>query len=262
MSCTQRVSPFCRMIHASSTWPLHFCHHSSWTFCKAVHQPDDAHKSTFLQICNHSFGLVEQAFWRMPLFKEWIGASSWDVNLAGASRHSTTGTLASGTSDSRCSSFTLSVAWKNSVTDSGVSFFCRFIDIVTETAIVSFRTLHVGFPIAKCLQVLDHGVFHIFRFWPQNSCFVNLARYFWIPLSSICENQDLFSSDESPYCTFPIRSWVAPSKMSSDGIFVIDNKIPSHFESTSWISSFRRTLVNRSAQFSTESLPPVTPKYS
>ena len=28
MSCTQRVSPFYRMTHASSTWPLHFCHHS------------------------------------------------------------------------------------------------------------------------------------------------------------------------------------------------------------------------------------------
>ena len=28
MSCTQRVSPFYRMTHASSTWPLHICHHS------------------------------------------------------------------------------------------------------------------------------------------------------------------------------------------------------------------------------------------
>ena len=28
--------------------------------------------------------------------------------------------------------------------------------------------------------------------------------------------------------------------MSSGGIFVIDNRIPSHFESNSWISSFRR----------------------
>ena len=31
--------------------------------------------------------------------------------------------------------------------------------------------------------------------------------------------------------------------MSSDGIFAIDNKISSHFESNSWISSFRRTTV-------------------
>ena len=29
----QRVSPFDRTTHASSTWPLHFCHHSFWTFC-------------------------------------------------------------------------------------------------------------------------------------------------------------------------------------------------------------------------------------
>ena len=27
MSRIQRVSPFCRTPHASSTWPLHFCHH-------------------------------------------------------------------------------------------------------------------------------------------------------------------------------------------------------------------------------------------
>ena len=29
--------------------PPHFCHHSFKTFCKAVHQPGDAHKSTFHQ---------------------------------------------------------------------------------------------------------------------------------------------------------------------------------------------------------------------
>ena len=37
-----------------------------------------------------------------------------------------------------------------------------------------------------------------------------------------------------------------PSKMSSCGIFVTDNKIPSHFESNSSISSFRKLIVNRS----------------
>ena len=36
MSCIQRVSPFYRMTRASSTWPLHFCHHSFETFCLAV----------------------------------------------------------------------------------------------------------------------------------------------------------------------------------------------------------------------------------
>ena len=51
-----------------------------------------------------------------------------------------------------------------------------------------------------------------------------------------------------------------PSKMSSCGIFVIDDKIPSHFESNSWISSFRRPLVNGSAYFSTESLATSDPE--
>ena len=32
-----------------------FCQHSFWTFCLAVHQPGDAHKSTFPQTDNHSW---------------------------------------------------------------------------------------------------------------------------------------------------------------------------------------------------------------
>ena len=46
--------------------------------------------------------------------------------------------------------------------------FCTLIDIVTETAIVSFRTLAVGFPLPTisknslftlfCPLILDHGV--------------------------------------------------------------------------------------------------------
>ena len=30
------------------------CHHSFWTFCLVVHQPDDVKTSTFPQICSHS----------------------------------------------------------------------------------------------------------------------------------------------------------------------------------------------------------------
>ena len=48
--------------------------------------------------------------------------------------------------------------------------------------------------------------------------------------------------------------------MSSDGICVIDNRISSHFESNSRISSFRSTTVNKSAQLSTESLAPSDPE--
>ena len=52
-------------------------------------------------------GLVEQAFWRMPLFTEWSGASSFEVILARQSRHSSTWASASKTSGSRYVSHTL-----------------------------------------------------------------------------------------------------------------------------------------------------------
>ena len=188
--------------------------HGHCTFVTIVLEPfSRMFINLILKICNHSWSfrtsVLEDATFQRMKWCKFLGGKPcrsietfyhWDSCLW----------------DFRFSMhFTLSVAWKNSVTDSGVSFFCRFIDIVTETAIVSFRTLPVGFPLPSVSKfsvhtvlsmILDHGVFHIFRFCPQNSCFVNLARYFWIPLSSICDNQDLFSSDESPYCTFPIRS--------------------------------------------------------
>ena len=63
--------------------------------------------------------------------------------------------------------FSHSAARKNSETYSTVSF-CTLIDIVTETASVSFRTLPVGFPLPTisktslytlfCPLILDHGV--------------------------------------------------------------------------------------------------------
>ena len=37
--------------HTSSTWLLHFCHHSFWTFYLVVHQPHDVHTSTFCVGC-------------------------------------------------------------------------------------------------------------------------------------------------------------------------------------------------------------------
>ena len=194
--------------------------------------------------------LVEQAFWRVPLFTKWIGASSFEVILARPSKHSTAGTLSSGTSGSRRISFILlhERIWRRI----RLCHFCTLINIVTKTAIVYSGTLPVGLPLPW-----PRRFFHNFRFWRQILYFENLAPYFFLPLSSICDNQVQLSSDESPYCTIPIRSWAYqtlvflilynPSKMSSDGIFVIDNKIPSHFESNSWISSFRRPIVNRSA---------------
>ena len=110
--------------------------------------------------------LVEQAFWRMPFFTEWIGASSFEVILAGQSRHSSTGTLASGTSGSRRTSLIL--PRRRVRRRIRLCCSCTLIDIVTETATVSFRTLPVGFPLSTiswsslftrfCPLILDHGV--------------------------------------------------------------------------------------------------------
>ena len=93
------------------------------------------------------------------------------------------------------------------------------------------------------LDSLPRRLFQNFRFWLQNSYFVKLARYFFLPSSSICDNQVLFSSDESPGHTLPIRSCVFQTlvffictilpRCHPGGIFVIDNKIPSHFEPNS-----------------------------
>ena len=86
--------------------------------------------------------LVEQACWRMPLF---TGASSFEVILARQSSHSTTGSLASGTSGSR----RISLILPHGRTRRRIRLcqFCTLIDIVAETAIVSFGTLSVGFPL-------------------------------------------------------------------------------------------------------------------
>ena len=71
------------------------------------------------------FGLVEQAFWVMPLFTEWIGASSFDVILAGPSRHSTTGTSGS----RRISLILLHERTRRRIR---LCQFCTFIDIVRD----------------------------------------------------------------------------------------------------------------------------------
>ena len=107
--------------------PLHFCHHSFWTFRLAVLQPSDAHKSTFPKSAS-ILRLVEQAFWRMPLFTEWNGASSFEVILASPIETFYHWDSASGTSGSRRISRRRIRRCR----------FCTLIDIVTETVIVSF----------------------------------------------------------------------------------------------------------------------------
>ena len=160
MSRIQRVSPFYRIAHASSTWPLHFCHHSFWTFRRLFINLAMRIRALFLKSAT-TLGLVKQAFWRMPLFTEWIGACSFEVILAGPSRLSIPGTFASGTSGSRwLSLILLHERIRNRIR------LCQFC--TTETAIVSFRTRPVGFSLPTisqsslstlfCPLILDHGV--------------------------------------------------------------------------------------------------------
>ena len=92
-----------------------------------------------------TFGLVEQAFWKMPFFTERSGASSFEVILARQSSHSPTWASASRTSGSRCIFHNLLRG--RSRTRIRLCRFCTLIHIVSETAIVSFRTLPVSFPL-------------------------------------------------------------------------------------------------------------------
>ena len=165
-----------------------------------------------------TFGLVEQAFWRVRPFTEWIGASSFEVILTKPSRRSTAGTSASGTSGSRRISLILLLGRIRRRIR--LSQFSTLINIVAETEIVSSRTLPVGLPLPTISNIFFvHAVLspdswprrssQNFRFWLQSSYFEFPARYFFSPSFSICDNQVLFSSDESPGHTIPIRSWVS-----------------------------------------------------
>ena len=80
-----------------------------------------------------TLGLVEQAFWRVPLFTEWV-ASSVEVILAKPSIHSTTGTSSPGTSGSR--RFSLVLLHERIRRRIRLCHFSTLVDIVAETAIV------------------------------------------------------------------------------------------------------------------------------
>ena len=131
------------------------------TFFLAVLQPGDAHWGTYPPICTHSqtcrTGILADAiFHRMNCCKF----------LARQSKHSSAGTLTYGTSGSRCISHTL--PRRSSRRRIRLCRFCTLLDIVTETPIVSFHTLPVGFPLPTisknslstlfCPLILDHGV--------------------------------------------------------------------------------------------------------
>ena len=97
-------------------------------------------------------------------FTKWVIASFFEVILARPSRHSTTGAFTSGTSGPRRISLILP---RGRGEEFGCVNFATLIDIVTETAIVSFRTLPVGFPLPPiskgslfslfCSLILDHS---------------------------------------------------------------------------------------------------------
>ena len=203
--------------------------------------------------------LVEQAFWRVPLFTvqvplRWSLQGHRDILPLGL--------------------FPLGLR----VLDEFLSFCCMkehgrirlcnfstLIDIVVKTAIVSFRTLPVGFSIAN--NLLDFSVhavpwflttaffsqfpFLAPKFLFRVFCSIHLftivfnlwswcPAFFWWISRSYNSNTVLSFSDPR------IVNLYSPSKISSGGIFVKDNKIPSHLEWNSWIS-FRRAKLNRSA---------------
>ena len=176
-----------------------------WDLCLAVRQPDDLHTSTFFPICIHfrtcGTSILEDAtFHRMNWYKFLYGNPCRAIETF---FHS----------DSCLSDFWFSTHFSHSAAwrtrrRFRLCRFCTLIDIVTETAIVSYRTLPVGFPLPDNLQeFFVHAFlspdswpprfFHLFRFWPHNSWFVDSARYFFSPLSSICDNQVQLYSDES-----------------------------------------------------------------
>ena len=164
------------------------------------------------------FWLEEQALWRMPFFTEWSGASSFEVILARQSSHFPTWASASGTSSSRCISHILlrRRSWRRI----RLCRFCTLIFIVAETAIVSFRTQPVGLTLPTisknslytlfCPWILDHGVLLKIS-TPDPKILISnfVLDISFSPSFSICDNQVLFSSDESPGHTVPIRSWVS-----------------------------------------------------
>ena len=153
-----------------------------------------------------TLGLVEQAFWTVTLFSEWIGANSPEVILAGPSIHSSTWLLLLG--------FLVLDAFLTAQRSSEDRFGC----VIFARLSTSWRKLQLS-PLEHC-PVASHSS-HNFHFCSQNSYFEYLAQNFSSPQFSICDNQVLTSSDESPGHTIPIRS-----KVSQTLVFLICTILP------------------------------------
>ena len=145
--------------------------------------------------------LVEQAFRRVPSFTEWVIASSFKVILARPSRRSTTRTLTFGTSGPRWFSFILlherirrRIWWCNfyhAYWYRGGNCSCLLSHIARWLPIANNLReffVHAVLPPDSWLRRFSHN-FHSRR---QNSYFVFLARHFFSPSFSICDNQVLF----------------------------------------------------------------------
>ena len=155
------TQPNCRLLFSKATALLS---PFFWDICYAVHQPGNAQVSTYLQVCIHSRTCRTSILEDAPFHR--IGASSFEVVLAGPSRRSTTGTLASKTSGSQWIFHTLlrGRSWRTI----RQRRFYTLIHLVSETARVSFHTLPVGFPLPTisknslytlfCSLILNHGV--------------------------------------------------------------------------------------------------------
>ena len=212
-----------------------------------------------------TLGLVEQAFWRMPFFTEWSGANSFEVILTRQSSHCPTWASASRTSGSRCIFHAL--LRRSSRRRIRLCRFCTLIHIVSETAIVSFRTLPLAFHCRQSPRILCTRCFvpwflttalvSKFPFLASKFVILKLCsilfftivfNLWWSGLAFFWWISTLYNSNTvSSFTDSRILYLYKLSKMSSDGTCVIDFKIPSHFESNSWVSSFRRTTGIKSA---------------
>ena len=245
--------------------------HSHCTFVTILSRPF-ARLLINLAVCTRAlfpkpasiFGLVEQAFWRMPFFTEWCGADSFEIILARQLSHFPTWASASRTSGSR--RISLILLHERTRRRIRLCRFCTLNHIVTETAIVSFRTLPVGFPLPTvsqssvftlfCPLILDHGACFIISVSGLKILHsqILLDTSFYHRLQSVIIRSSflLMNLHIVPFqyglefLRLPYSWFVQLSKISSDGICVIEKRISSHFESTYWISSFRRTTENRS----------------
>ena len=93
----------------------HFCHHSFWTLSRLFINLAMCIRALFPKPTT-TLGLPELAFWRVPLFTEWVISSSSKAILARPSRRSTRWDFCLW--DFGFSMiFALSAAWKNSETD-------------------------------------------------------------------------------------------------------------------------------------------------